>query len=178
MLWLLLLSGLLAGVDNLQACLAIGLLPLKPDQRRRYAIAFSTAETVAPLLGLTLGGLLLPALFEHLDNSSPLILLLCGLGILALAIKNREVAPWFVRPGMMIRLPLLLSVDNLLAGIGLSAIHAPVLASVLIIGATGAAMSCAGLYLGASIRAIVPRRLEFAAGVYLCLLSIGMLMKG
>jgi putative Mn2+ efflux pump MntP len=172
------ISAVLSGVDNLQACSAIGSLALARDQRRWYAFAFSTAETVAPLVGMTLGGLLWPAIFRTVDRYSPVILSLCGLGILSCAIKNRDAARWFDRPGMMVGLPLLLSVDNLLAGVGLSAIHSPLLPSVLIIGATGAAMSCAGLYLGARLRALVPRRMEFAAGVYLCLLSIQMLVKG
>jgi len=172
------ISAVLSGIDNLQACSAIGCLALAPGQRRWYAFAFSTAETVAPLVGLALGGLLWPAVLRTVNRYLPMILLLCGLGILAFAIKNRDAALWFDRPGMMVGLPLLLSVDNLLAGVGLSAIHSPMLPSVLIIGATGAVMSCAGLYLGAWVRALVPRRLEFGASIYLCLLSIQMLVKG
>jgi putative Mn2+ efflux pump MntP len=172
------LSAVLSGVDNLQACSAIGSLGFARDQRRWYAFAFSTAETVAPLLGLALGGVLWPAIFRRVDRYSPLILLLCGVGILWFAIRNRDVVRWFGRPRMIVGLPLLLSVDNLLAGVGLSSIHSPLLASALIIGGTGAAMSCAGLYLGTYIRAVVPRRLEFAASVYLCLVSIRMLING
>ena len=79
---------------------------------------------------------------------------------------------------MLFGLPLSLSLDNLLAGVGLGSIHYPVLFSALVIGLVSAAMSCTGLYLGNWLRRFVPKRSDVIVGAYLCLLAARMIFAG
>ena len=179
MLNLLFLSALLTSVDNLMVCSAIGLLPLTRGQRRWYAFAFSVAETLAPILGMSVGAFLWLTLLKRVDHSTPVILLLCGVIILALAWLNRDAARFLGKPGMIVGLPLLMSIDNLIAGIGLSAVKAPPLPAAFMIGLAGTVMSCTGLLLGDRIRRVVPMRvLQLASGSVVCAVSLWMLVRG
>ena len=82
MLGAVLLFGVLAGVDNLQVCSSIGLLPL--DRRRHLlAVGFSLCEMAAPLLGLAMGHLLLGSLGGAAAKAGPVLMMLCGTGLLA-----------------------------------------------------------------------------------------------
>jgi putative Mn2+ efflux pump MntP len=181
MLGAVLLFGVLAGVDNLQVCSSIGLLPIERRRRHLLAAAFSLCEIAAPLLGLLLGHLLLRSLEGAAAKAGPLLMLLCGGAVLL----------WDRLPGLSSRpvrsssllfgLPLSLSLDNLLGGAGISALHYPMIPAALLIGLVSASMSCAGLYLGAWLRRLVrwrvaPWVLEPAVGVYLCLLAVRMLI--
>jgi manganese efflux pump family protein len=178
MLNLVFISALLTSIDNLIVCSALSLLPLSREQRRWYAFAFSAAETFAAVAGMSLGAVFWPALLHSADQSVPIILLLCGV-ILALGWFNRDAARLFGRPGMIVGLPLLMSIDNLVAGIGLSAAKTPPLATALIIGFAGSIMSCAGLLLGSSLRKLIPLRAsQFSAGTVICCFSIWMLVRG
>src|SRR5580704_6764459 len=82
MLGAVLLFGVLAGVDNLQVCSSIGLLPIERRRRHLLAAAFSLCETAAPLLGLMLGHLLLRSLAGAAVKVGPLLMLLCGCAVL------------------------------------------------------------------------------------------------
>ncbi|MBV8730443.1 MAG: manganese efflux pump [Acidobacteriia bacterium] len=164
------LFGLLAGVDNLQACSALGLLPIDGGRRRLLAVAFTACETVAPLAGLALGHLMLSWMRDVGAKIGPFVTLACGIGILFCALRDEVPLPVNERR-LIFGMPLALSFDNFLAGAGLSSLHYPVAISALIIGFVGACMSCAGLYLGAGIKRFIPSWMEFAAGIYLCFLG-------
>jgi putative Mn2+ efflux pump MntP len=223
MLGAVLLFGVLAGVDNLQVCSSIGLLPIERRRRHLLAGAFSLCETAAPLLGLALGHLLLRSLGGAAAKAGPFLMLLSGGAVLVGALhrdkrwpfaggtgrlaclgRQRRPEPAFSRldsrnrlshqsgcttssmamasgRGMLFGLPLSLSLDNLVGGAGISALHYPVLPAALLIGLVSAAMSCAGLYLGGWLRRLVQWRvapwfLEPAVGAYLCLLAVRMLI--
>ena len=179
MLNLLFLSALLTSVDNLIVCSAIGLLPLTRGQRRRYAFAFSAAETLAPVLSMSVGAFLWPTLLHRVDQSALAILLACGVLILALAWFNRDAARLFGKPCMIVGLPLLMSIDNLIAGIGLSAVKAPPLLASFMIGLAGTIMSCAGLLLGDYIRRVLPMRVvQLVSGSVVCAVSLWILVRG
>ena len=185
MLGAVLLFGVLAGVDNLQVCSSIGLLPL--DRRRHLlAVGFSLCEMAAPLLGLAMGHLLLGSLGGAAAKAGPVLMMLCGTGLLARRMPscptlhqngdpNRRAltpgrptrgsaADQGVRPTgqagltLLFGLPLSLSLDNLLGGAGISALGYPMVPAALLIGLVSAAMSCAGLYLGGWARGLVQWR--------------------
>jgi manganese efflux pump family protein len=179
MLTLLFVSALLSSLDNLVVCSAIGLLPLTGVQRRWYSFTFSLAETLAPVAGMSIGAFLWPSVLHRADQSVPAILLLCGATILALAWLNRDAARFFGKPGMIVGLPLLMSLDNLIAGIGLGAVKSPPLLSALIIGVAGSIMSCSGLFLGDRLRHALTNRVpQFTCGSVVCLVSRWMLVRG
>jgi putative Mn2+ efflux pump MntP len=70
---------------------------------------------------------------------------------------------------------LLLSVDNLLAGIGVGVMGQPFVLSALVIGTISTLMCFAGLYLGQILRRFIPKRAELLAGIYLVALGLAQL---
>jgi putative Mn2+ efflux pump MntP len=176
MLGAVFLLGILAGLDNLQVCSSLGLLPMGRARKQLFALAFSACETLAPLCGLLAGRLLLVTFGHATALAGPVAVLLCGLAVIVLALRKQDVSEVAASRGVLFGLPLSLSLDNLLAGIGLGSMHLPVLLSALIIGLTSASMSCIGLYFGAWLRRFIPGRVEFAAGALLCVLGVRMLL--
>ncbi|HEY6392001.1 MAG TPA: manganese efflux pump [Bryobacteraceae bacterium] len=166
-----LLLGILAGLDNLQVCSSVGLVPLQGPRRHALAAAFSICEIMAPLIGLALGHLLLSALQPVSAKAGPIMVLVCGVVVL---IRFGSPA-WDSR--MLFGLPISLSLDNLTVGAGIGALPGPAIPPALLIGAISALMSCAGLYCGAWLRRFAPRRIELVAGSYLCLLAVRMLIS-
>jgi putative Mn2+ efflux pump MntP len=176
MLGAVLLLGILAGLDNLQVCSSLGLLPMGRARKQLLALAFSACETLAPLGGLLAGRLLLVTFGHAAALAGPVAVLLCGLAVIVLALRKQDVSEVAASRGVLFGLPLSLSLDNLLAGIGLGSMHLPIVLSALIIGLTSAAMSCVGLYFGGWLRRFIPGRVEFAAGALLCALGVRMLL--
>jgi manganese efflux pump family protein len=169
------LFGVLAGLDNLQVCSSIGLLPIRRARKHLYALAFSACETLSPLAGLAIGAELLRLTNGAVAKAGPVMLLACGAAVVVLALRDDDVSAFVNGRGLLFGLPLSLSFDNLLAGVGLGAIHFPIVTSALVIGLVSAAMSCIGLYFGAAVRRFVPKRAEVIVGAYLCLLGVRML---
>jgi putative Mn2+ efflux pump MntP len=174
----ILIFGVLAGLDNLQTCSAIGLLPVRRARKHLLAVAFAGCETIAPLAGLVLGGFLLRCLGGAAASVGPFMMLTCGIAILFCAVRSVDLSGLVNDRKMVVGMPVALSFDNLLAGAGISSLHTPVVMSALLIGLVSAAMSCIGLYLGAWVRRFLPSRMEFAVGAYLCLLAGRALLMG
>jgi putative Mn2+ efflux pump MntP len=168
----ILVFGVLAGLDNLQVCSSIGLLPIRRARKHLYALAFSACETLSPLLGLAIGQGLLRLTGGAIAKAGPAVLLACGVAVVVLALRDDDLTGFANGRGLLLGLPLSLSFDNLLAGVGLGAIHYPIVTSALIVGLVSAAMSCIGLYLGAAVRRFVPKRIEWVVGAYLCVLAV------
>jgi manganese efflux pump family protein len=176
MLGAVLLIGVVAGLDNLQVCSSLGLLPMARARKQLLALVFSACETLAPVAGLAAGRLLLISLGRAAVVVGPIAVLLCGLAVIVLALRKQDVCEVVASRGVLCGLPLSLSLDNLLAGVGLGSMHLPVVFSALTIGLTSAAMSCIGLYFGGWLRRFIPGRVEFAAGALLCALGVRMLL--
>jgi putative Mn2+ efflux pump MntP len=175
MLGAVLFLGVLAGLDNFQVCSSLGLLPVRRRQKHLLALAFAACETAAPLAGLAAGNLLHSVLGSAAAKTGPIVLLVCGIAVFVLALRQEDVAELVNGRSMLFGLPLSLSLDNLLVGVGLGSIHYPVLLSALVIGLVSAAMSCTGLYLGNWLRRFVPKRADVVVGAYLCVLAVRMI---
>ena len=177
---MILLFGFLAGLDNLQVCSALGLLPLSRSRMRLLAAGFVFCESAAPLLGLLLGHAVLALTGPYVHFAGPLMTILCGAAVLASSLwgEPEKLAGGDAR--MLFGLPVSLSLDNLVAGAGISSLPYPVWMAALTIGLIGGGMSCAGLYGAAWIKRwfhrIVPVRVELLTGVYLCALAVRMLV--
>lgn len=170
-------AAILSGLDNLQACTAIGALTNASGRRVRYAVAFSFAEMAASLLGVTCAQSMQSMLMRQAGRYSPLLLFACGLAMLVFATRERNFGAILEQRGAMVVLPSVLAIDNFFAGAGMAAIHAPLMASALLIGAAGAIMSCIGLYIGGTLRKVLPFRLDFAAGIYICALAVFAILR-
>jgi len=171
-------AGVLAGLDNLQVCSSLGLLRMTGRRRHCFALAFTFCETAAPLLGILAGNALLRMLAPVSRLAAPAVTIVCGIALVLSAFRGEDTAP----AGTLFGLPVSLSLDNVAAGMGISPMAHPAWAAALVVGATSAAMSCAGLYGAALLRPVfarlAPVRAGFVVGGYLCLISIRLLWKG
>jgi manganese efflux pump family protein len=171
------LFGLAAGLDNLQVCSSLGLLPVERRRLHWLAMAFCASEIGGALIGLLLGRGLIELLGPAAESLAPVAMLLCGAAVLYLAFRreDQDMATLINSRALLFGLPLSLSLDNVFAGAGISFSSFPLLTSALIIGAISATMACIGLYLGRYLRRFLPQRIELAVGVYLCFLAVRMM---
>jgi putative Mn2+ efflux pump MntP len=136
-------------------CTSLGLLPMQRARRHWLALAFTLFEMAAPLIGIV-----------------------AGRAALATVGAYGQIAA----PAMLFGLPVTMSLDNLAAGLGISALACPLWAAALTIGMVSAAMSCMGIYGAAALRSRLPRWIpahaEFAVGGYLCVLAARMIWAG
>jgi len=167
-----LLFGVLAGLDNLQVCSSIGLLPMAPGRRHRLAMAFSACEMAAPIAGLAAGHAVLAVIGPYARIAAPMAMILCGIAVFIAAMREKPVSDSPLLSG----LPVSLSLDNLVAGFGIGALACPVWIAALLIGTVSAAMSCAGLYGAAAIRLRLRVPVELAVGPWMCIIAIRMLV--
>jgi putative Mn2+ efflux pump MntP len=174
----ILIFGLLAGLDNLQVCSSLGLLPVRRGRLHLLAAAFAAGEILGALLGLLFGRGLIALLGETASSLAPFAMLGCGCAVMYLAFRrDREDLEQLVNHrALVLGLPLSLSLDNVIAGAGISFSTYPLMTSALVIGVISASMSCMGLYLGSWIRRFLPERIELVVGVYLCFLAARMML--
>jgi len=173
----LLFLGFLTGLDNLQVMPALGLMPMSAMRRLMLAIVFGLCEALMPLAGLGIGFLLHRSLNLHAEIIGAIALMICGAVILWLVFREKEPESVMESRWTFIGLPLSLSVDNLLAGIGVGAAGFPPLLSAGVLGAVSTAMSLTGLYLGHWLRRFIPGKAEYLSGAYLFLLGLFFLIK-
>ena len=168
----ILLLGLVLGLDNLQVGAALGLLQV--SRRRRWAIAlsFGVCETVMPLLGLLLGRWLGGFLGHLTEVFGAAVLALSGLLIIFMSWRERDASEVAGGGLALLGLPVSLSLDNLLAGLGLGALGHPVLWSALAIGAMSTCLCATGLFFGGWLRQRIPGRAELVGGMGLLVLSV------
>ncbi len=167
----LLALGVLTGLDNLRATVGMGTLQFPPRRRLQLALAFGGFEAVMPIFGL-LAGRSIEAVATIGIYAGAVLLFLCGVVVLLGARSPRPArlnlrsskALWFV--------PLLLSFDNLLAGVGLFTLGVHSVAAALVIGCVSASFSLGGLYGGAWLARRIPLRTDLLAGPALMLAAI------
>jgi putative Mn2+ efflux pump MntP len=170
--------GVLAGLDNLHVSAALGVSRPRRGRLVALAAAFAACEALMPLVGLALGGALRRAV-PVLETAGPLVLLLCGAAILVQALRDDDEAERVVNgKWMILGLPLSLSLDNLLAGVGLGSAGYPVLLSAVVVGGVSGAMCLAGLFAGAAVRRWLPARAEAWSGALLMGMALVALARG
>lgn len=172
----ILVFGALAGLDNLQVCSSIGLLPVRRRRMHELAAAFAVSEIGGAVVGLFLGRAILRLLGPVGTQMAPLAMLACGAAVLLLALRRKDVDKVVNSDTLLVGLPLSLSLDNVVAGAGISLSSRSVVTSAILIGCVSGAMSAAGLYFGGFLRRFLPRRSEVMVGAFLCVLAIRMLL--
>ena len=173
----IILFGLLAGLDNLQVAPALGAMRMRAKRRLMIAIAFGMFEAVMPLVGLSVGYLFQENLASAFDGAGPLILIVCGVLIIHMALKEKDTSDIVNSGWVVLGLPFSLSLDNLVAGLGLGAVGYPVIFSALVIGLISAAMCLVALLFGDLIRRWIPGNVEVISGAYLVILAIIRLIR-
>lgn len=168
----LLLLAFTLSLDSFRVSLGLGAMKLRPMRQVQIAFAFGLCDALAPLVGLLLGRSLVKYTGAWVEHLGPLVLCLYGVYVVYMARRYageeaREESPW-----MIFGLPLSMSLDNLVAGTSLGMIGFPLLLSVVVIGATSALMSLAGLWLARMAVNFLGVKTELVGGVALILIAL------
>jgi manganese efflux pump family protein len=168
----LVLVALSLGLDNLAACIGIGVSGADNRTRLQVGLTFGLFETAMPILGLLLGHGLAATLGHATRWIGAALLIGTGLYSLFRAVRERRAdREEQAQPGMGISRLLItgaaLSIDNLAVGFALSALHVSLVLAVIVIGVVSIAMSLFGLELGSRIAARTGERGEILGGLVL-----------
>ena len=162
--------GLALGLDSFRASLAMGSSGLGAARAFRVALAFGVCDGAAPLVGFALNRTTAAYFASWSELIAPAVLIGFGAYVLLKRLEDEEAEPeggWAV-----LGVPLCLSLDNLVAGIGLGTLSLPVVPSAILIGALSGAMSLAGLALGRLGRLSLPASVERLSGLLLVALGV------
>jgi putative Mn2+ efflux pump MntP len=172
----LFLLGFLLGIDSFRASLGLGIVHRSGARRLRIALGFGLCDGVAPLLGLAVGSAVLTSLSSWTKWVG--LLVLGGFGLFTFltagAEEAKETETETASGWVCFGLPLTLSLDNLVAGLGLGALGLPVLPSAVLIGLISGLMSLAGLCLGSLVGRSLRARAGQVGGAALAVLAIGL----
>jgi putative Mn2+ efflux pump MntP len=155
----LLLVAVSLGLDNLAACIGIGVSGVDARTRLRVGIIFGAFEAVMPILGILAGRGLAETLGRAAHWVGAGLLIATGCYALIQALRSRGDAepeiPVGQRTGRLLITGVALSIDNLAVGFALGTLHVSLAATAIVIGAVSVTMSLVGLELGQRIGARV-----------------------
>lgn len=141
-----LLIGIVTGLDNFAVSTGFGSLGQTRKALALLVVAFAGFEALMPLVGYALASGL-P--MDLLELAGPLLLIGAGLIV---AWRVWRGAPQMAGPLALIGVPLLMSLDNLAAGVAMRGLSGFDLRAVLLAGGIAAGISLAGLWLGGRVR--------------------------
>jgi putative Mn2+ efflux pump MntP len=170
----LFLLGFLLGIDSFRASLGLGIVHRSGARRLRIAIAFGFCDGIAPLLGLAVGSVVLNALSPWTRWAGPLVLGGFGLFTFLTAAADEANEAEITSGWVCFGLPLTLSLDNLVAGLGLGTLGLPVLPSAAVIGLISGLMSVVGLCLGSLVGRSLRARAGQVGGAALAVLAFAL----
>jgi manganese efflux pump family protein len=167
----LLLLGFLLGLDSFRASLGLGIVHRSGPRRFWIPVSFGLCDGIAPVLGLAAGSAVVSSFAPWTRWLGPLVL--GGFGVLTFLAANEYEAKEADADGgwPYFGLPLILSLDNLVAGLGLGAIGAPVVLSAAVIGLISGLMSLAGMSLGSVVGRSLRARAAQVGGATLAVLA-------
>ena len=167
----LLVLGMLAGVDNVQAAVALSIAPMTRDRRGLLTLSFVLCEGLTPLIGVGLAHLVQLPPGASLNRFAPLVVIACGVAVLWKAFNDGDGAPIVNSPWTIVTLPLSLSLDNLLIGVSVGSLGYPPAVAALTIGGTSAAMCAAGIAGGSRVGRLMPRYGDVVSGIVLIVIA-------
>jgi manganese efflux pump family protein len=159
--------GIALGLDNLRVVLVLAAAGTTRRVAIRLILAFATLEALMPLVGLILGNSLGEAIGPWADIAG--IAALAGTGAYILLAALHRGAPEGLpdRTWVVLGLPLSLSADNLVAGVGLGLLDVPAIGAALIFGIVTAVMCMVGLWIGEVVSNVYPRVAQLIGGAAL-----------
>jgi putative Mn2+ efflux pump MntP len=157
-------------IDAFAVCLAAGALPVPHGARQAFRLAFHFGlfQFLMPIVGWLAGSTIEPLIrnFDHWVAFG--LLAFVGGRMLHSARRSREeLAADPSRGWTLVVLSLAVSIDALVVGLSLGVIGVSVVYPAVLIGLTTAAMSLAGLRLGATAGRRVGKPAEFVGGLVL-----------
>jgi len=163
--------GVALGLDSFQVSLGLGLLRPTFVRQAALALAFLLCDGLAPLVGLAIGQSLAGMLHAWVEYAGPGLIGLYGVYMICVARYGSQTPSAESERWALLGLPVCLSVDNLVAGVGLGMLGFPLLLSAGMLGSLSAALSLGGLWLGRTIANRLPFKAEFASGAILVLVA-------
>jgi manganese efflux pump family protein len=171
----LLLVALSLGLDNLAACIGIGVSGVDARTRLRVGLIFGLFETAMPILGLLLGRSLASTLGQTAHWIGAGLLIATGLYSVIQSVRRYSIdkdSDDSVGAGGLSTARLLitgaaLSIDNLAVGFALTSLHVGIAVAAVVIGVVCIVMSLIGLELGSRIGAKTGERGEIIGGLVL-----------
>lgn len=170
-LGIVLVFGVIAGMDNFQAACALGMLPLTRARKLALVASFGFCESASTLAGLLAGQFARAHVFPG-RLAGAAALLISGGTILYLSWAEHGVENAANNGWMIFGLPISLSLDNLVGGAGLGASGSPTILSAALIGGLCSALSFAGIFVGGRGRVLVPQRANTISGAWLVIIAV------
>ena len=172
-----LILGIFGGTDSLQVASAMGMAGMKRHRRWLLAASLVFFDTLMTFIGLGIGHGL-SSLFERFSNwLAPVCILALGIYIVVRELTETDDIELVNKKWLLIVLPLVMSIDNLFAGLGLGTAGYPVVSTALILGLCSGLMCRAGHLIGNKLRSLVPGKMGIIGGLYLVGLAIFLLIK-
>jgi putative Mn2+ efflux pump MntP len=155
-----LVTGLVLGFDSFLVCLALGTLPQASARRKQLALSFGLCDGAATLIGSVVATDRLRSTLDGSNWLGPAAVACYGAYVLFLAWRAQNVSTKLASTRWIaFGLPLCLSVDNLVTGLGGQAAEAPFLTAV-VYGVISGGLALLGLVAGSSLVS----RTRFSAG--------------
>jgi putative Mn2+ efflux pump MntP len=132
-----------------------------------------------PLVGMLIGHQLNESFEFVAELLGPAIMIALGLYIIVTELleKNQSNRKNIVNKGwMIILLPLMMSFDNLIAGVGLGTSGYPVISTSIVVGICAGGMCLVGLFIGERLRKWIPSYLEMLSGFYFIGLALVLIL--
>jgi putative Mn2+ efflux pump MntP len=165
--------GLLLGLDSFLVCLAVGSLPQGRARRIQLALSFGLCDGFASWIGLMAGMEWLLSRLAWSEWLGPAVFATYGLYILCLAWRWRDPA---MIPGnnrwLAFSLPVCLSFDNLLAGMGTQASGVSAVLVAMASGVVTGGLALLGLEAGSAVATCSPFRAQWLSGAFLILVAV------
>ncbi len=164
--------ALAIGLDVLALSIAIGIKEPPWRQRARLGVAFSSAEILMQILGLTLGtglGRLVGTIATWIG-----LVVLAGIGawILREGFSHEADREFNVNTlGGLLLASLSISLDSLGVGFALPALHLPIVPLLCTVAVSTVCFTLAGLAFGAMLGHVFEKNAEKAAGIVLIALA-------
>jgi putative Mn2+ efflux pump MntP len=178
--WLLplILLGSSASLSNFGGAVGLGVLPLTRQWRIEIVATFLLMEVAMPIVGLVLGARLAGGIGSKGEQVAGVVLILIGGYTLVETRREARDLKIPVRRRTVILLAFALSLDNLVVGLGLGLLRAPVVVAALFMGLCSLVLTIIGLELGRQLGARVGERAEIFSGLVLIGAGLFVLLRG
>jgi putative Mn2+ efflux pump MntP len=170
------LLGVVLGFDSFRASLGLGLISRGLGYRVAIALAFALCDGLAPLIGVAVGSGIVSVVAPWIVCLGPVVIGSIGLSALLTTRTwnpSRASGPRWACLG----LPLVLSLDNFVAGVALGLVGTSLLLSAIVIGLISGLLSLLGSCAGSLVGRAIPRWAERLGGTVLIALALGEMLN-